>query len=196
MRLLGVTLYSYWEIRMKISVYIATSLDGFIARADGSLDWLDKANAAAPSGEDFGFQEFMASVDTLVMGRMTYEKVLSFGEWGYGTTPVVVLSSQPIEIQPEMQSTVTGSSESPQALCDRLSVEGVRHIYLDGGVTIRGFLADGLVDEITITQIPVLIGEGLPLFGPLENDVDLELLESRSFDSGFVQSKYSVQRSR
>jgi dihydrofolate reductase len=181
---------------MKISVYIATSLDGCIARADGSLDWLDKANATAPSGEDFGFQEFMASVDTLVMGRMTYEKVLSFGEWGYGTTPVVVLSSQPIENQPEIPSTVTGSSESPRALCDRLSVEGVRHIYLDGGVTIRGFLADGLVDEITITQVPVLIGEGLPLFGPLENNVDLELLESRSFDSGFVQSKYSVQRSR
>jgi dihydrofolate reductase len=180
--------------KMKLSVYIATSLDGFIARPDGSLDWLDEANAAVPSDEDFGFRVFFDSVDALIMGRRTYEKVLSFGEWAYGSTPVVVLSSRPIDLPTELSKTVTSSSEAPRDLYDRLSGEGFKHVYVDGGTTIRGFLADGLVDEITITQIPVLIGEGLPLYGPLECDVGLELLESRSFDIGFVQSRYSVQR--
>jgi dihydrofolate reductase len=179
---------------VKVSVYIATSLDGFIARTDGSLDWLDEANVSVPSDEDFGFAEFISSVDTLVMGRKTYEKVLSFEDWGYGTTPVVVLSSRPIEVPSDLRTTVTGSAESPHSLYDRLSREGVKHIYVDGGATIRGFLADGLVDEITVTQIPVLLGEGRPLFGPLRHDIALDLVESRSFESGFVQSKYSVRR--
>ena len=181
---------------MKISVYIATSLDGFIARTDGSLDWLDEANATVPNDEDCGFQVFIDSVDMLVMGRKTYEQVLSFGGWPYGSTPVVVLGSRAIEFPPELPNIVTQSSETPRALYDRLSNDGVKHVYLDGGATIRGFLAEGLIDEITITWIPVLIGEGRPLFGPLKRDIALELMESRSFDFGFVQSKYSVQRSR
>jgi dihydrofolate reductase len=181
---------------MKVSAYIATSLDGYIARRDGSLDWLDEANAAVPDGEDFGFGDFFGSVDRLVMGRKTYEKVLSFDEWAYGCTPVLVLSSHPIEVPPELKDTITHASETPRALCNRLSSEGAKHVYVDGGATIRGFLDEGLVDEITITQIPVLIGEGLPLFGPLDRDIDLVLLESHSYEFGFVQSKYSVQRSR
>jgi dihydrofolate reductase len=181
---------------MKVSVYIATSLDGYIARTDGSLDWLDEANAAVPDGEDFGFGDFFGSVDRLVMGRKTYEKVLSFDEWAYGCTQVLVLSSHPIEVPPELQNTVTRTSDTPRALWNRLSSEGVKHVYVDGGATIRGFLVDGLVDEITITQIPVLIGEGRSLFGPLEHDIDLALLESHSYEFGLVQSKYSVQRSR
>jgi len=181
---------------MKISVYIATSLDGFIARTDGSLDWLDEANETASNDEDCGFQSFIETVDVLVMGRKTYEKVLSFGVWPYGSTRVIVLSSRPIEFPPEIPSTVANSSESPRVLYDRLSSEGVRHVYLDGGATIRGFLAEGLVDEITITLIPVLIGEGRPLFGPVKNDIALELIESRSFDFGFIQSKYSIQHRR
>ena len=155
------------------------------------------AAIAAPSNnEDCGYGAFISSVDVLVMGRKTYEKVLSFGQWPYGPKPVVVLSSRPIEFPPQVPGNVTHSSESPQAFYDRLSSEGVNHIYLDGGTTIRGFLVSGLVDEITITQIPVLIGEGRPLFGPLKHDITLNLIESHSFDFGFVQSKYSVQQSR
>ena len=181
---------------MKVSVYIATSLDGFIARTDGSLDWLDKANATIPNDEGCGFQSFIDTVDVLVVGRKTYEKVLSFGVWRYGSTRVIVLSSRPIEFPPEVPDTVANSSEHPRALYDRLSSEGVKHLYLDGGQTIRGFLSEGLVDEITITLVSVLIGEGRPLFGPLKSDVSLELIESRSFDFGFVQSIYSVQHGR
>jgi len=181
---------------MKVSVYIATSLDGFIARTDGALDWLDEANATVPTGEDCGFGAFIGAVDILVMGRKTYQQVVSFGQWPYGSTPVHVLSSRSIKFPAQLPDTVTGSSETVRALYDRLCREGVQHVYLDGGATIRGFLTEGLVDEITITTIPVLLGEGRPLFGPLKHDVALELIESQSFDFGFVQSKYSVQHRR
>ena len=176
---------------MKVSVFIATSLDGFIARKDGGLDWLDKANAMVPAGEDCGYGEFMASVDVLVMGRNTYEKVLSFGAWPY-EKPVVVLSSGPVEIAPDLAGRVSSSSEAPQELYRRLQAEGIKRVYLDGGVTIQRFLAAGLVDELTVTVIPVLLGEGLPLFGALEQELPLRLVESRGYDFGFLQVRYEV----
>ena len=178
---------------MKVSVFIATSLDGFIARRDGGLDWLDNANGTVPAGEDCGYGEFMASVDVLVMGRKSYEKVLSFGAWPYDK-PVVVLSRGKVEIPPELAGRVSGSGEAPDELCRRLEGEGVRRVYLDGGVTIQRFLAAGLVDDLTLTLIPVLLGEGLPLFGPLDGDRPLRLVESRRFDFGFLQVRYEVGR--
>jgi dihydrofolate reductase len=176
----------------KNAVFIATSLDGYIARKNGDLDWLDKANATVPAGEDCGYTAFMDSVDVLVMGRNTYEKVLSFGAWSYGDKPVVVLSSRPVDIAAELAATVTHSSESPQELHKRFSAEGVKRVYLDGGITVQRFLAAGLVDELTITIIPVLLGEGLPLFGPLAADIVLKHNKTKAFDCGFVQVKYEV----
>jgi dihydrofolate reductase len=181
-------------VTARVSVYIATSLDGYIARRDGSLDWLDEANATAPEGEDFGFRTFMESVDTIVMGRKTYEKILSFGQWSYGETPVVVLSRNVISFPKELPEEVSHSSETPRDLLDRLSGNGVKHVYVDGGATIQGFLADGLVDEITVTVIPVILGGGISLFGPLEEDVQLTHVRTRAFAFGFVQSVYSVRR--
>ena len=105
---------------IKVSVYIATSLDGFIARSDGGLDWLNEANATVPDGEDCGFQTFMDSVDALIMGRKTYEQVLSFGEWPYGRTPVVVLSRNSISFPSSVRDTVTHSSEPVRDLLKRL----------------------------------------------------------------------------
>jgi len=179
---------------IKVSVYIATSLDGFIARNDGGLDWLDEANATVPDGEDFGFQAFMDSVDALIMGRKTYEKVLSFDEWAYGRTPVVVLSRNSISFPLSMPDTVTHSSEPVRDLLKRLSDEGAEHVYVDGGTTIQGFLSEGLVDEITVTVIPVILGGGIPLFGSLENDISLTHVRTTVFDFGFVQTTYSVKK--
>ncbi len=178
---------------IKVSAYIATSLDGFIARKDGGLDWLDEANAAVPEGEDCGFHAFMDSVDALIMGRKTYEQVLSFGRWPYGDKPVVVLSRNPISFPPGVPDTVTHSSEPLRDLLKRLSDEGVKHVYIDGGSTIQGFLSEGLIDEITVTVIPVILGSGIPLFGSTEHDISLTHVRTTAFDFGFVQTTYSVK---
>lgn len=177
---------------IKTSVFIATSLDGFIARKDGSIDWLESASAAVPPGEDSGYEAFIGSVDVLVMGRYTYEQVLTFGKWPYGDKRVVVLSGKPIEIPADISRTATASSKTPQALVDQLASEGAKHLYIDGGITIQRFLRAGLIDELTITVIPVLIGEGKPLFGPLEKDIALTYLSTEAYECGFVQNRYSV----
>jgi dihydrofolate reductase len=181
-------------MKPKASVFIATSLDGFIARVDGGLDWLDAANATVPTGEDCGYSAFMQSIDTLVMGRNTYEKVLSFGPWPYGSTPVIVLSSKPIHFPDTIPDTVTHSAENPLALCERLSSQGVDHIYVDGGNTIGRFLSANLIDELTITIIPVLLGTGIPLFSPIKSDIALTCVDSKTFDFGFVQLKYAISQ--
>jgi dihydrofolate reductase len=177
---------------LKVSVFIATSLDGFIARRDGELDWLDDANTRVPVGEDCGFKEFMGSVDALIMGRKTFEKVLSFGEWPYGQAPVVVLSRKQISFPIGVPSTVSHSSDSLCELLERLSHEGAKHVYVDGGKTIQGFLADGLINEITLTVIPIILGDGIPLFGLSKDDVSLTHLRTTVYDFGFVQTTYSV----
>lgn len=180
---------------LKSSVYIATSLDGFIARKDGDISWLDAWDDRIPEGEDCGYKALMDTVDVLVMGRHTFEKVLSFNiPWPYEGTPVVVLSSVMPEIPNDLVGKVSLSSEAPKALCERLSQEGVQHIYIDGGNTIQRFLAASLVDELTITIIPILLGEGIPLFGSTETDIQLRSLDAKSFDFGFVQLKYAVSR--
>ncbi|MDC3250012.1 dihydrofolate reductase family protein [bacterium] len=177
---------------IKASVFIATSLDGFIARKDGSLDWLDKMNATVTPGEDCGYMKFIESVDVLVMGRNSYEKVLSFGiDWPY-TIPVVVLSRQNLEIPEELMGKVTHQNLAPVELCDFLKSEGYKSIYVDGGNTISRFLKAGLISEMIITQVPVVLGEGIPLFDGLESDLELKLLSSQSFDFGFVQNRFEV----
>ena len=176
----------------KVSVFIATSLDGFIARKNGELDWLDAANATVTEGEDCGYQAFMETVDVLVMGRNTYEKVLLFGQWPYGKTSVIVLSSQPINFPADLPNTIKHSSETPRELYERLSSEGAKHLYVDGGLTIQRFLAAGIIDELIITIIPVLLGEGIPLFGPFEKDISLTCVSTKAFEFGFVQLHYSV----
>ena len=181
---------------VKCSVFIATSLDGFISRTDGSIGWLDDANSRVPEGEDCGYQQFMSTVDALVMGRHTFELALSFSAWPYGETPVFVLSSRMRSLPGDVPKTVLLSNEAPAALVGRLSGRGMRHLYIDGGLTIQRFLSDALIDEITITKVPILIGSGRPLFGPLSGDVRLEHISTRAYDFGFVQSKYRVARVR
>lgn len=178
---------------IRFSVFIATSLDGFIARKDGSLDWLPGSDGA-PSNEDTGYEVFYASVDTLVMGRNTYELVQTFGEWPYAGKRVVVLSSRYPESMQKIADEVFGIAASPADIADQLQRLGAKHVYVDGGKTIQGFLGAGLIDEITLTRIPILLGEGIPLFGELKSDVCLLHRSTRSFDSGMVQSRYEVIR--
>ena len=176
----------------KCSVFIATSLDGFISRDDGSIDWLMKANTLAPFGEDGGYKSFISTVDGLVMGRHSYEKVLSFDEWPYGNPPVVVMSSQSVTIPKHLITCISTSKETPIALVHRLSKQGAKHLYIDGGVTIQGFLTNNLINELTITLVPVLLGSGRSLFGKLNSDVDLNQVAIRTFEGGFVQVKYHI----
>ena len=179
---------------MKATVYIATSLDGFIARADGSLDWLpgaDGSGSGSGDGEDYGYAAFMESIDTLVMGRNTYETVLGFGDWPY-RVPVVVLSSRPLEVPAELRGRVDVLSGAPGEIVAQLAARGTESLYIDGGVTIQRFLEAGLIQRLIVTRVPVLIGSGLPLFGPLQKDIPLRHVETRSFPSGLVQSVYDV----
>ncbi len=175
------------------SVFIATSLDGFIARPDGRIDWLDAANAAVPPGEDCGYGAFMAGIDALVMGRHSFETVLGFTPWPYGAKPVAVLSSSLRALPATVPDTVSLHTAAPAEVVRALAARGLTRLYIDGGVTIQRFLDAGLIDDITITTIPVLIGSGRPLFGPLPADVALEHVESRAYDFGFVQRRYRVR---
>ena len=176
---------------MKASVFIATSLDGFIAREDGGIDWLPSDESF--DGEDHGYQEFIDSVDALVMGRNTYELVQSFGiEWPYGEKPVFVVTTRPLDIPENISDTVSVLSGPPGEIVRQLEGQGYQHLYVDGGVTIQGFLQEGLIQTLIMTRIPVLIGSGIPLFGAIPSDIHLRHLETHQYENGLVQSKYEV----
>ena len=174
---------------MKASVFIATSLDGFIARPGGEIDWLGDSD---PEGVDYGFAEFFGSVDCLVMGRNSYEVARSFGDWPYGSKQVVVLTSRPLSIPDEIASTVEAMAGVPQTIVDQLAERGLHHLYIDGGRTIQAFLDAGLIQRMTIARIPILIGDGIPLFGPPREDIMLRHIQTQSFANGIVQSEYHV----
>jgi len=174
----------------KNSVFIATSLDGYIADKNGNIDWLE--NIPSIEGNDMGYQEFMNRIDAIIMGRNTFEKVLTFGEWPYENKHVIVLSSKKIIIPGEISETVSASSETPLELYNRLSKEDQKKIYIDGGNTIQRFLQAGLVHELTITIIPILLGSGIPLFAGLKKDIPLKHINTKSYDFGFVQTTYQV----
>jgi dihydrofolate reductase len=177
--------------RPQVEVFIATSLDGFIARTDGSLDWLMQAQAAAPAGEDFGYAHFIAGIDALVMGRQTFETVLGFEPWPYGERPVWVMSRQPaLHIPDSVRPTVQHSRATAATLLQRLALQGVRRVCLDGGQLVQAFLFEDLVDRMTVTTVPLLLGQGRRPWGPLPGDRAWTLEASRQWDCGFVQSRY------
>ena len=172
---------------MKISVFIGTSVDGFIARTNGDLDFLPPGG-----GEPHGYDEFIASVDTIVIGRKTFETVLTFETWPYKKKRVVVLSSRPLDLSAVVGGVVEQMGGSPEEIVARLASSGARHLYVDGGVTIQRFLRAGLIHRLIITRVPVLIGEGIPLFAALPCDVRLLHVATRHYASGLVQSEYHI----
>lgn len=176
----------------KVSIFVAASLDGFIARPDDDLDWLPGGGQTEDDDEDYGYGEFIRSVDTLVMGRRTFEKVLTFGDWPYGDRRVEVLSTGSPAIPDILADTVRVSHLFPGELLHRLGEEGAEHIYVDGGKTIQSFLDDCLIQKMIITRVPVLLGEGIPLFGRLEREMWWRHVETRTFADGLVQSTYRM----
>lgn len=179
-------------------VFIATSLDGYIARDDGDITWLTDPPAtedhvAPPPGQLPGldYESHMASVDHVVMGRGTYEKVLTFGFWPYPEHRVLVLSTTLSD--DDARITVVGSSA---AAVEALNERGSGAAYVDGGRVIQDFLRLGLVDELTLTRAPVLLGSGIPLFGTLSADVPLTHLGTSISGNGMVTSRYRVRGGR
>jgi len=172
---------------MTASVFIGTSVDGFIARPNGDLDFLPEGG-----GEPHGYTEFIASVDAIVIGRKTFETVLAFEGWPYLDKRVVVLSSRPLDFSAVRGGVVEQMAGPPAEIVSQLAARGVHHLYIDGGVTIQEFLRAGAIQRLIITRVPVLIGEGVPLFGSLPRDIRLRHVATRHYSSGLVQSEYEV----
>jgi dihydrofolate reductase len=172
--------------------FVATSLDGFIARPDGDLDWLEPFNAG---NEDHGYAAFMADMDGIIMGRGTFESVVGFAQWPYAL-PVIVLGQNltQADIPADLTDCVAISQMAPAELLAALGAQGWRRVYVDGGQVLQSFLRDGLLDDITLNRVPILLGQGRSLFGPLPADVTLRHEVSRSFPSGLVSSTYRVHR--
>ncbi len=171
------------------SVFCGVSLDGFIARPDGALDFLEGDGTAAMG--DHGYEAFIAGIDAIVMGRNTFEVVMGFEQWPY-TKKVIVLSTRPVDLAAARSRGADAEvmSASPQELVAALAPKGLHRLYIDGGLTIQRFLRAGLIDRLIITRLPVLIGQGIPLFGALETDIRWKLVESRTYPGGLVQSEY------
>lgn len=171
-------------------VFIATSLDGFIARPDGSLDWLLSRDDPT---EDHGYDAFIAGMDCIIMGRGSFDAVRGFLDWPY-TLPVLVLSQQLAHqaVPKDLKGKVTFAAHSPEQAMRHLADNGHRNVYVDGGQIVQSFLRAGLIDSLTITTAPVLIGQGRPLFGTLPKDIPLRHKATRSFPSGIVQSTWAV----
>jgi dihydrofolate reductase len=172
---------------MTVSVFVGTSLDGFIARANGDLDFLPPGG-----GEPHGYDEFIASVDAIVIGRKTFETVLTLGPWPYGKKRVVVLSSHPLDLSAAGGADVEQMSGSPAQIVAQLAATGAHDLYVDGGITVQQFLRAGLIQRLIITRVPVLIGAGIPLFGTLPHDIQLRHVGTRQYPSGLVSSEYQI----
>jgi dihydrofolate reductase len=174
-------------MRPRCSVFIATSLDGFIARRDGGIDWL---SIVETPGEDYGYAPFFAGVDALILGRRTYDTALGFPAWPYGGKRCVVFTHD----APAARHGEQFHSGPPGALLAELHQAGIRRAYVDGGALIRSFLRDDLIDDLTLSIVPVLLGDGIRLFDASVPERRLRLTASQAFASGLVQVRYDLER--
>jgi dihydrofolate reductase len=174
---------------MTVHVYIAASLDGYIADRNGSLDWL--TGIQDPSGGDFGFAEFISGIDAVVMGRKTFDTVVDFEPWPY-PKPVFVLSNTLKELPARLAGKCELIHGTPAEIIHTLAGRGLNNLYVDGGQTIQSFLSGGLVDEMVITRIPILLGGGAPLFGSLDKPIHFEFLRSESLPPGIQKNYYRL----
>ena len=170
---------------MKISVFIAMSLDGFIAGENDELDWL---RAVESKDEDYGYKKFFSTVDAILLGRNTYEKIIKFESWPYHEKTCYIATNRPLHPLYNEKSV----SGSPDEIFQFLKQNNHRHIYLDGGKLIHSFLEKKQIDEMTISVIPLLLGRGIPLFSKHEHIINLSLQRAKSFPSGLTQLCYKV----
>ena len=184
---------------MKCSVFIATSADGYIATNDGGVEWLETAGVADADMSDcadMGFASYIASVDCMIMGRKCMEKISSFNltpeQWPYGDIKIVVLSNTLREAPDNLKDKVEMYSGDIPDLIEKLESEGHQHAYIDGGTTITAFINLELINEMTITLAPVLLGSGKPLFGQMPSAVKLINSQATAYPNGFIQTKYDV----
>lgn len=169
-------------------VYIATSIDGYIATSDGSIDWLHEP--PNPSNSDYGYSEFVKNIDALIMGRNSFDKVITFDEWPY-KEKIFVLSSTLTEIPPELSGKVEFISGSPKEALSIAHSQGFNDFYIDGGLVVQSFLAEDLIDELIITRIPILLGGGIPLFGDLVEPLRFTHKNTEVYDNALVKSHYT-----
>jgi dihydrofolate reductase len=172
-------------------VYIATSLDGFIATVDGGIDWLNEI--PNPQKSDYGYAEFMSGIDALVMGRGTFEKVLTFGDWSYNK-PVFVLSNSLTTAPEHLKDKVEIASGDINKLVKQLNQRGYNNLYIDGGKVIQSFLEEDLIDELIITRVPILLGDGIPLFGKLNQILKFKHSNTETYNNMLVKSTYTRNR--
>ena len=173
---------------MKVTYYLASSLDGCIANGEGDVSWLDDLDIAM---EDTGYDEFYATVDGLVMGRKTYEMISSFGSWPYGDKPVWICTSNKIE---PMEGCNLQRGTTPEEVVKYANEMGIKHLWLVGGGTLASsFLQHKLLTDISISLMPIILGSGINLFGQLPNTVLLKEERSKFYDSGFRQLEYSIK---
>jgi dihydrofolate reductase len=179
---------------LECSVFVGVSLDGFIARSNGDLDWL--MGEGGGDSAEYGYNEFIAGIDAIVMGRKTFEKVLTFDKWYYGTKRVVVLTTHPLDLSLAQAKggVVEQMVGSPEEVVSTLAGSGAKRLYIDGGITIQQFLRAGLISRLIISRLPVLIGEGIPLFGSLLHDICLRHVTTRTYPGGMVQTEYHIAR--
>ena len=171
---------------MRTVVYIATSLDGFIARPDGDIKWL--INIPNPDNSDFGYEEFIAGIDAILMGRKTYETALNFDPWPYNR-PVFVLSNILENVPHELEGKAEIINGSLKDILQCLEKRKIKNLYVDGGRTIQSFLKEDLIDEMIVTTVPILLGSGIPLFGHLDEDLKFKC-EKVEFISEYLVKHY------
>jgi dihydrofolate reductase len=178
---------TYRKRTMTNYVYIATSLDGFIATVDGGIDWLNEI--PNPQKSDYGYAEFISGIDAIVMGRRTFEKVLTFGEWSYDK-PMFVLSNSLTTAPEHLKDKVEIVRGEISEVISMLNQRGYSDLYIDGGKVIQSFLNEDLIDVLIITKVPILLGDGIPLFDKLGHILKFKHMKTEVYNNTLVKSSY------
>ena len=178
---------------MSNTIYIATSIDGYIAREDGSIDWL--MEIPNPNQSDYGFSVFLERIDGIIMGRKTFETVLGFNEWPYARPiPVFVLSNSLDKLPGKLSGKAEIVRGELKSIVELLKRKGINNLYIDGGKTIQSFLKEDLIDEMIITRTPILLGSGIPLFDRNNLELEFEHIGTEVYNNILVRSKYLRKR--